>query len=362
LQSLAPCWSDVGGGAVASPPEKQTVWTELISDTQLERSSGRRWCGGESGRSLMCVWCVLQLQDALLQREEELLRLQDENNELREFLSSSFVRNLEEKAKKLVAGGRRRLKRNHDGSLHNRGPRLAASKRVCRNLTAEFCSESSEPDLDLWVLRTLGLKDRDTIDTSRGSLDSGLGSFVYDAAVTSSSSSGLTLDSSSCSRQTEPGSGAAEGPEANCGAPAQSCTSPPGRRSDVTAAALSRRHDAPEDRDAFAAFQPPASFPLSPDRAEICSSTGRAPTQRKPGPPGLLVVGGGRPDTVQSIRRKDSSLSRGVFQSSPEQTLDACRPLARMSFTCPRPVQHVNPPPGQAFPQGHTGFTWLPNP
>ncbi|KAF0030971.1 hypothetical protein F2P81_017702 [Scophthalmus maximus] len=322
----------------------------------------------------MCVWCVLQLQDALLQREEELLRLQDENNELREFLSSSFVRNLEEKAKKLVAGGRRRLKRNHDGSLHNRGPRLAASKRVCRNLTAEFCSESSEPDLDLWVLRTLGLKDRDTIDTSRGSLDSGLGSFVYDAAVTSSSSSGLTLDSSSCSRQTEPGSGAAEGPEANCGAPAQSCTSPPGRRSDVTAAALSRRHDAPEDRDAFAAFQPPASFPLSPDRAEICSSTGRAPTQRKPAdrPACWLSAEGGRtPFSPSGGRmRLSPAASSSPVQNKPWTPAATRTPRGRrdvafsMSLSPSSSVKTHSFPQGQAFTskdtEGSWKFTWLP--
>lgn len=42
---------------------------------------------------------LVQLQDTLLQREEELARLQDENNKLREFLNSSFVRNLEQKAK-----------------------------------------------------------------------------------------------------------------------------------------------------------------------------------------------------------------------------------------------------------------------
>lgn len=40
-----------------------------------------------------------QLQDTLLQREEELARLQEENNKLRAFLNSSFVRNLEQKAK-----------------------------------------------------------------------------------------------------------------------------------------------------------------------------------------------------------------------------------------------------------------------
>uniref|UniRef100_A0A672H8B6 Geminin coiled-coil domain containing n=1 Tax=Salarias fasciatus TaxID=181472 RepID=A0A672H8B6_SALFA len=115
-----------------------------------------------------------QLQDTLLQREEELARLQEENNKLRHFLSSSFVRDLEQKAKK-VTSDRRKLKRKltdlQERSLKNCRP-LQVSKRVCRNLTAQFnCSSSessaySEPNLDLWVLRTLGLKDRDTIDTS----------------------------------------------------------------------------------------------------------------------------------------------------------------------------------------------------
>uniref|UniRef100_A0A8C2WZL2 Geminin coiled-coil domain containing n=1 Tax=Cyclopterus lumpus TaxID=8103 RepID=A0A8C2WZL2_CYCLU len=105
-----------------------------------------------------------QLQDALLQREEELLRLQDENQQLRGFLSSAFVRNLQREAKRHLTYG-------DDGSFQNRGHQLQTSqvsKRVCRNLTTEFCSSSSssEPNLDLWVLRTLGLKDRDTIDTS----------------------------------------------------------------------------------------------------------------------------------------------------------------------------------------------------
>uniref|UniRef100_A0AAX7SNU2 Geminin coiled-coil domain containing n=1 Tax=Astatotilapia calliptera TaxID=8154 RepID=A0AAX7SNU2_ASTCA len=70
-----------------------------------------------------------------------------------------------------------------------RAPPQQISKRVCRNLTAQFCSESletsacSEPNLDLWVLRTLGLKDRDTIDTSEeSSSEWSLRSLVYDTA------------------------------------------------------------------------------------------------------------------------------------------------------------------------------------
>uniref|UniRef100_A0A3Q2D8E9 Geminin coiled-coil domain containing n=1 Tax=Cyprinodon variegatus TaxID=28743 RepID=A0A3Q2D8E9_CYPVA len=117
-----------------------------------------------------------QLQDTLLQREEELVRLQEENKKLRGFLNSSFVRNLQEKAK--VRAPNSALKRNLKNSVHELSQTCSHSfsqqitRRLCRNLTAEFCSESSEgpacsePNLDLWVLRTLGLKDRNTIDTS----------------------------------------------------------------------------------------------------------------------------------------------------------------------------------------------------
>ncbi|XP_061828232.1 geminin coiled-coil domain-containing protein 1 [Nerophis lumbriciformis] len=108
-----------------------------------------------------------QLQDTLVQREEQLSRLQEENNKLREFLNSSFVRNVREKSKLS-----RKLKRNNERASFQNVPQV--SKRVCRNLTAEFCSESpasSEPALDLWVLRTLGLKDRDTIDACQQVLE-----------------------------------------------------------------------------------------------------------------------------------------------------------------------------------------------
>ncbi|XP_037124123.1 geminin coiled-coil domain-containing protein 1 [Syngnathus acus] len=132
-----------------------------------------------------------QLEDKLLQREEELSRLQEENNKLRQFLNSSFVRNLEDKAgvrqslhffddvdKKLSADKTWNLNRKrpfNGGSFQNSVRRhLQVSKRICRNLSTEFNStesssaesSSSSSELDLWVLRTLGLKDPDTIDTS----------------------------------------------------------------------------------------------------------------------------------------------------------------------------------------------------
>ncbi|XP_049921714.1 geminin coiled-coil domain-containing protein 1 [Epinephelus moara] len=273
-----------------------------------------------------------QLQDTLLQREEELARLQDENNKLREFLNSSFVRNLEQKAKKLTCDGRRKLKRNlkhiDDGSFQSGSHQLRTSqqvsKRVCRNLTAEFgcesseTSSSSEPNLDLWVLRTLGLKDRDTIDTSNDSSSSSgysFSSLVYDEAITSSSSSEYTLNSSFspsvatstpssvhsyCQRPTQRADysySAAESQEVNCGNAAnspQNCTTSPSQRSDFTATGLTGLYEAPEavirSYDTVTAFQSPApteELPLtqSPVTAEICSITASSRVQTLEGNP-----------------------------------------------------------------------------
>ncbi|XP_077421134.1 geminin coiled-coil domain-containing protein 1 isoform X2 [Vanacampus margaritifer] len=116
-----------------------------------------------------------QLEETLLQREEELSRLQEENDKLRKFLNSPFVRNLGDKSKRLSSDRTRNVNRKrpyHVGSFQNSsGHHLQVSKRVCRNLSAEFSSTESslssyDPTLDLWVLKTLGLKDPDTIDTS----------------------------------------------------------------------------------------------------------------------------------------------------------------------------------------------------
>ncbi|KAL2096312.1 hypothetical protein ACEWY4_008460 [Coilia grayii] len=119
-----------------------------------------------------------QLQDTLLQREEELAKLHEENHKLREFLSSSYVRGLEERRKKLLYAPSRHRKRRQQAGLGGQGPDLegrgpggmvlgGVSKRTCRNLSLEFCSAeelAATPPLDSWVLETLGLKDQDTID------------------------------------------------------------------------------------------------------------------------------------------------------------------------------------------------------
>ncbi|TRY92850.1 hypothetical protein DNTS_015604, partial [Danionella cerebrum] len=111
-----------------------------------------------------------QLQDTLMQRDEELARLQEENNKLKEFLNSSYVKSLEEKTKKLLSKdpGSRNHKRLY-GDFQNISQVLHSNpgKRTCRNLSLEFCSAeelAATPPVDSWILETLGLQDENTVD------------------------------------------------------------------------------------------------------------------------------------------------------------------------------------------------------
>ncbi|NXR97467.1 GEMC1 protein, partial [Oxylabes madagascariensis] len=114
-----------------------------------------------------------QLQDTLLQKEEELARLHEENNNLRQYLNSALVKCLEEKAKKLLSGHgqktsailkstKRRLKEDHCFVPQE----IPHASKARRNLFNEFtaCEEQASPAVDSWVLQTLGLKDVNTID------------------------------------------------------------------------------------------------------------------------------------------------------------------------------------------------------
>ncbi|XP_037343527.2 geminin coiled-coil domain-containing protein 1 [Pungitius pungitius] len=346
-----------------------------------------------------------QLQDTLLQREEELVRLQDENNQLREFLASSFV-NLERKAKKLPTDGRR-LKRSlaysDDGSLHDLVPHLQTSqrvsKRVCRNLTAEFCSSSSDtstcsqPNLDLWVLRTLGLKDRDTIDTSSGSsAPPGFGlcglRSTYHAAespssdytlrsVSTATPSSVHVGGRSPSRQTDHMCSAAGRREAQRGDPArspQTCSTAPGQRAGIgfygTSTALRSSSTAEQPPNTQTRFTTASSQVQSLERDPTGPPAYRSPSSRdsiQSGPPFSCVsssspgvnwlwmsggggVGGATVPLVGSLPpatpccRKDLAFSMSLSPSSSVKTI---------SFT------H-----GQAFvrkdTEGRCNFTWVP--
>ncbi|OCT80675.1 geminin coiled-coil domain-containing protein 1-like [Xenopus laevis] len=117
------------------------------------------------------IFANKQLQDTLLQKEEELARLHEENNKLKEYLNSAFVKTLEEKTKKLLcqngqssfcSSPKRRMPFSSDSTPGSE------AKRARRNLHGELiaCEAQSSPGVEDWVLQTLGLKDVDTIDDS----------------------------------------------------------------------------------------------------------------------------------------------------------------------------------------------------
>ncbi|XP_062873449.1 geminin coiled-coil domain-containing protein 1 [Trichomycterus rosablanca] len=115
-----------------------------------------------------------QLQNTLIQKEEELARLQEENNKLKEFFNSAYVKSLKEKSKKFLFVQRsselRKRKRtlNEEDSL-NVSQLLQDSEgiRTCRNLSPEFCLPKEvavTPPLNSWILETLGLQDEGIVN------------------------------------------------------------------------------------------------------------------------------------------------------------------------------------------------------
>ncbi|KAB1284127.1 Geminin coiled-coil domain-containing protein 1 [Camelus dromedarius] len=136
--------------------------TSLLSPLQSQHSG-----------AAFTIVCFLQLQDTLVQKEEELARLHEENNHLRQYLNSALVKCLEEKAKKLLsseefsrARGNFRKGKRKPREQRYFPPEIPHHKNAKRNLSSEFanCEEQPGPPVDPWVLRTLGLKDLNTID------------------------------------------------------------------------------------------------------------------------------------------------------------------------------------------------------
>uniref|UniRef100_A0A8C5MJH6 Geminin coiled-coil domain containing n=1 Tax=Leptobrachium leishanense TaxID=445787 RepID=A0A8C5MJH6_9ANUR len=112
----------------------------------------------------------MQLQDTLVQKDEELARLQEENNKLKQYLNSTYVKSLEEKTKKLLAqaGHSFVAPQKRKAKFSSLLSPDSQAKKGRRNLYDKFtaCEQHCSTGVDTWVLKTLGLKDADTIDDS----------------------------------------------------------------------------------------------------------------------------------------------------------------------------------------------------
>ncbi|NXN91184.1 GEMC1 protein, partial [Rhinopomastus cyanomelas] len=152
-----------------SPARREPRSPGLLCSPQLGAQDAA-WRGDQLSSQL---YRNKQLQDTLLQKEEELARLHEENNNLRQYLNSALIKCLEEKAKKLLSchgqknytslkSSKRRSK--EDNCFTPQETPHASKAR--RNLFNEFtaCEEQANPAMDSWVLQTLGLKDVNTID------------------------------------------------------------------------------------------------------------------------------------------------------------------------------------------------------
>ncbi|KAG8515830.1 Geminin coiled-coil domain-containing protein 1, partial [Galemys pyrenaicus] len=130
-------------------------------------------CSWEEAQLSSQLYRNKQLQDTLVQKEEELARLHEENNHLRQYLNSALVKCLEEKAKILLSSdefskacGKFRKGKRKPKEQRYFPSEIPHCKNAKRNLSSEFakCEEQSGPPVDPWVLQTLGLKDLNTID------------------------------------------------------------------------------------------------------------------------------------------------------------------------------------------------------
>ncbi|XP_068616135.1 geminin coiled-coil domain-containing protein 1-like, partial [Brachionichthys hirsutus] len=336
METLASIWtgdhSDLGPNPPATwesggAPPAGRVWSEQL---HLQRNQQ-----GPSQLGPVLVLTLSQLQETLLQREEEVARLQEENHKLRGFLNSS---------KRHPADGRRKRKRKrnieHFQNLRTSRP---VSKKVCRNLAAEFCSKTTEtcstpePNLDLWVLRTLGLKDRDTIDTSNGSWSS--------SSSSQQCSRSSSFDSSCSSSTPSPVHRfmirAAEG---------QNCwTLGSGQRYDFSAARLARQHEAPE--------APPQKELRT---AEFCP--GPVQTQAAHWSPNKIQFSPPPASSSSPFMNRLTSVSASSARCRPPSIR---KDLAfSMSISPSSSVRTHSFPHGQAFvrkdPDGKWNFTWLP--
>nr|KAF6474226.1 geminin coiled-coil domain containing [Rousettus aegyptiacus] len=163
-------------------PQQAPQAQESSSDSNFPFPNSYSW---EEAQLSSQLYRNKQLQDTLVQKEEELARLHEENNHLRQYLSSALVKCLEEKTKKLLSScefskayGKFRKRKRKPKEQRYFPPEIPHFKNAKRNLSSEFahCEEQPGPPVDPWVLQTLGLKDLNTIDDTSSANYSALSS------------------------------------------------------------------------------------------------------------------------------------------------------------------------------------------
>uniref|UniRef100_UPI00398E812A geminin coiled-coil domain-containing protein 1 n=1 Tax=Pristiophorus japonicus TaxID=55135 RepID=UPI00398E812A len=149
---------------------------EYFSDFDTTAQDDFRWTGHLSSQ----LHKNKQLQDTLEQKEEELARLHEENSKLREYLNSTYVKSLENKARKLLTQNgqkkgaifkcKKRLfeKQGEAGLSYTDQPKRGRGNPACKTGSGFTTAQEDHraPCLESWVLKTLGLKDANTIDES----------------------------------------------------------------------------------------------------------------------------------------------------------------------------------------------------
>ncbi|XP_067851821.1 geminin coiled-coil domain-containing protein 1 [Heptranchias perlo] len=155
---------------------------DYFSDFDTTAQDEFRWTGHLSSQ----LHKNKQLQDTLEQKEEELARLHEENTKLREYLNSTYVKSLEDKARKLLTQNgqknrgifkckKRLFQKQEEAGIYYTDqptsenlPKRGRGNSSCKNGSSFYTAQEDDgaPCVETWVLKTLGLKDANTIDDS----------------------------------------------------------------------------------------------------------------------------------------------------------------------------------------------------
>ncbi|XP_072329832.1 geminin coiled-coil domain-containing protein 1 isoform X2 [Scyliorhinus torazame] len=180
--SMETWYSQWPGGIRDNSRSSQQQAQDYLPEYDCAVQDEFRWTGHLSSQ----FYKNKQLQDTLEQKEEELARLHEENSKLRQYLNSTYVKSLEDKARKLLTqngqkkGGifkckKRLFQKQEDSGLYctdqpasENLPKRGRGNSTCKNGSSCHSAQGDHrtPYVESWVLKTLGLKDANTIDDS----------------------------------------------------------------------------------------------------------------------------------------------------------------------------------------------------